>query len=216
MTRVELAPQRVRVPLIAPRPRDRPSNQLRCQFDRAKQATRTSGTSSSRDIMNVAVSATTHAKPYQSPSSSKPQHSPDGISEEPERDGDEEGNWSGEESGQDQDGGGGGDSSKKRKRPMSVSCELCKQRKVKCDRGQPSCGWCSRNNQYCEYRERKKPGLRAGYGRELEARLGWCTTTSSSKRSKRTDRHHSLNQIAWKVFCNSRPTSLINSVVRCL
>jgi len=55
---------------------------------------------------------------------------------------------------------------------MSVSCELCKQRKVKCDRGQPTCGWCTRNNQVCEYRERKKPGLRAGYGRELEARLG--------------------------------------------
>ena len=40
------------------------------------------------------------------------------------------------------------------------------------DRGQPSCGWCVRNNQVCEYKERKKPGLRAGYGRELEARLG--------------------------------------------
>ncbi|KAF4453108.1 hypothetical protein FALBO_16053, partial [Fusarium albosuccineum] len=50
-------------------------------------------------------------------------------------------------------------------------CELCKQRKVKCDRGQPSCGWCSRNGAVCEYKERKKPGLRAGYGRELEQRL---------------------------------------------
>lgn len=40
------------------------------------------------------------------------------------------------------------------------------------DRGQPSCGWCSRNDQICEYKERKKPGLRAGYGRELEQRLG--------------------------------------------
>ncbi|KAK4168489.1 fungal-specific transcription factor domain-containing protein [Cladorrhinum sp. PSN259] len=59
----------------------------------------------------------------------------------------------------------------KRKRPISVSCELCKQRKVKCDRTQPSCGWCSRNNATCEYKERKKPGLRAGYGRELEQRL---------------------------------------------
>ncbi|KAK0615126.1 fungal-specific transcription factor domain-containing protein [Bombardia bombarda] len=59
----------------------------------------------------------------------------------------------------------------KRKRPISVSCELCKQRKVKCDRGQPSCGWCSRNSARCEYKERKKPGLRAGYGRELEQRL---------------------------------------------
>jgi len=70
----------------------------------------------------------------------------------------------------DSDGQGG--DGKKRKRPMSVSCELCKQRKVKCDRGQPNCGWCLRNSQVCEYRERKKPGLRAGYGRELEARLG--------------------------------------------
>ncbi|TVY45600.1 Depudecin biosynthesis cluster-specific transcription activator [Lachnellula occidentalis] len=50
-------------------------------------------------------------------------------------------------------------------------CELCKQRKVKCDRGQPSCGWCTRNGAICEYKERKKPGLRAGYGRELEQRL---------------------------------------------
>ncbi|CAK7215688.1 hypothetical protein SBRCBS47491_002569 [Sporothrix bragantina] len=50
-------------------------------------------------------------------------------------------------------------------------CELCKQRKVKCDRGQPACGWCTRNGATCEYKERKKPGLRAGYGRELEARL---------------------------------------------
>ena len=40
---------------------------------------------------------------------------------------------------------------------------------VKCDRGQPQCGWCMRNGQMCEYRERKKPGLRAGYGRELES-----------------------------------------------
>ncbi|KAB8238651.1 putative C6 transcription factor [Aspergillus alliaceus] len=59
----------------------------------------------------------------------------------------------------------------KRKRPLTVSCELCKQRKVKCDRAQPSCGWCSRNGQLCEYKERKKPGLRAGYGKELEQRL---------------------------------------------
>ena len=42
---------------------------------------------------------------------------------------------------------------------------------MKCDRGQPSCGWCTRNAAVCEYKERKKPGLRAGYGRELEQRL---------------------------------------------
>lgn len=42
---------------------------------------------------------------------------------------------------------------------------------MKCDRARPSCGWCSRNAAVCEYKERKKPGLRAGYGRELEQRL---------------------------------------------
>ena len=43
------------------------------------------------------------------------------------------------------------------------------------DRGRPGCGWCSRNGQLCEYKERKKPGLRAGYGKELEQRLGWSS-----------------------------------------
>ncbi|KAK0744682.1 fungal-specific transcription factor domain-containing protein [Apiosordaria backusii] len=46
-----------------------------------------------------------------------------------------------------------------------------RKRPVKCDRVQPACGWCSRNHATCEYKERKKPGLRAGYGRELEQRL---------------------------------------------
>ncbi|KAG5984652.1 hypothetical protein E4U55_003873 [Claviceps digitariae] len=59
----------------------------------------------------------------------------------------------------------------KRKRPTSVSCELCKQRKVKCDRGQPSCGWCARNGAVCEYKERRRPGLRAGFGKELQKRM---------------------------------------------
>ncbi|KAF2397474.1 hypothetical protein EJ06DRAFT_550986 [Trichodelitschia bisporula] len=56
-------------------------------------------------------------------------------------------------------------------RPLSVPCETCRQRKVKCDRGLPACGWCTKKSQTCEYKERKKPGLRAGYGRELEGRL---------------------------------------------
>ncbi|KAI0473036.1 fungal-specific transcription factor domain-containing protein [Xylariaceae sp. FL0804] len=79
---------------------------------------------------------------------------------------------SGDENDDDQDlDSPGAPRSGKRKRPISVSCETCKQRKVKCDRGQPACGWCRRNAVFCEYRERKKPGLRAGYGRELEQRL---------------------------------------------
>jgi len=53
-----------------------------------------------------------------------------------------------------------------------ISLTLVPRSQVKCDRGQPNCGWCLRNGQSCEYKERKKPGLRAGYGRELESRLG--------------------------------------------
>ncbi|PNY25779.1 transcriptional regulatory protein [Tolypocladium capitatum] len=59
----------------------------------------------------------------------------------------------------------------KRRRLVSVSCEICKQRKVKCDRGRPSCGWCARNGAICEYKERKRPGLRAGFGKELQERM---------------------------------------------
>ncbi|PKY01254.1 C6 transcription factor [Aspergillus campestris IBT 28561] len=81
--------------------------------------------------------------------------------------------WSAVDSDNDRPGRNGSSEfhSLKRKRPLTVSCELCKQRKVKCDRGRPGCGWCSRNGQLCEYKERKKPGLRAGYGKELEQRL---------------------------------------------
>lgn len=85
----------------------------------------------------------------------------------------DEDQWSGD----DQDSEDGGPRKRKSAKtsgpsgPMSVSCELCKNRKVKCDRGHPQCGWCVRNGQICEYKERRKPGLRAGYGRALEARL---------------------------------------------
>ncbi|RYP35435.1 hypothetical protein DL767_003842 [Monosporascus sp. MG133] len=55
--------------------------------------------------------------------------------------------------------------------PGQVYSPVAHRVQVKCDRGQPSCGWCKRNSVFCEYRERKKPGLRAGYGKELEQRL---------------------------------------------
>ena len=42
---------------------------------------------------------------------------------------------------------------------------------MKCDRAEPACGWCARNNRECVYKERKKPGIRVGYGRELEDKI---------------------------------------------
>lgn len=53
----------------------------------------------------------------------------------------------------------------------SGSCETCKIRKVKCDRARPSCNWCTKNNVECIYKNRKKPGLRPGFGKELTTRL---------------------------------------------
>lgn len=127
-----------------------------------------------------------------------------------------------EQEGDDQDG------TRKRKRPMSVSCETCKvrrhdvrplcsragvhilqARKVKCDRGQPSCGWCSRNNQPCEYKERKKPGLRAGYGRELEARLGKQRRGAERCWLPRTESDHCIDRLEMII---SQQQSVINQL----
>ncbi|RDW69810.1 hypothetical protein BP6252_08830 [Coleophoma cylindrospora] len=62
-------------------------------------------------------------------------------------------------------GGDGGDISK-------VVCSLCRQRKVKCDRQVPSCGFCNQVGNACRYvATPKKRGLRAGYVSSLENRL---------------------------------------------
>lgn len=90
--------------------------------------------------------------------------------------------WSGDGSSGDE-GNRSQTGASKRKRPLSVSCETCKQRKVsrfsfarmafvsteltklqvKCDRGQPSCAWCSKNQSVCVGRAQEEylifPGL---------------------------------------------------------
>lgn len=53
----------------------------------------------------------------------------------------------------------------------SGSCETCKVRKVKCDRARPACNWCTKNQVECVYKNRRKPGLRPGFGKELTTRL---------------------------------------------
>lgn len=103
--------------------------------------------------------------------------------------------WTAEESSADEGGNRSqSGTSNKRKRPLSVSCETCKQRKVKCDRGAPACGWCLKNNSACTYLPRKKPGLRAGYGRELEARLDKLESLIVQQQNQIA--HLSNNQIA--------------------
>ena len=51
-------------------------------------------------------------------------------------------------------------------------CFLCRQRKTKCDRTLPSCGFCVKAKVECQYVPNpKKRGLRAGYVSELESRI---------------------------------------------
>lgn len=51
------------------------------------------------------------------------------------------------------------------------SCELCKARKVKCDKASPACGWCASHDRICVYKERKRPGVRASYEIDLEEKV---------------------------------------------
>ncbi len=54
----------------------------------------------------------------------------------------------------------------------STVCFLCRQRKTKCDRTLPSCGFCLKAKVECQYVPKpKKRGLRAGYVSELESRI---------------------------------------------
>ncbi|KAJ8098519.1 fungal-specific transcription factor domain-containing protein [Lipomyces tetrasporus] len=54
---------------------------------------------------------------------------------------------------------------------ISLSCTICKQRKVRCDRVRPACGWCTKSGVSCVYAEKRKPGMKAGFGRDLIERL---------------------------------------------
>ncbi|QUC16163.1 uncharacterized protein UV8b_00404 [Ustilaginoidea virens] len=60
---------------------------------------------------------------------------------------------------------------RKRQKHQKTSCELCKARKVKCDRAEPACSWCARHDRPCVYLARQKPGSRIGFALELETKI---------------------------------------------
>lgn len=84
----------------------------------------------------------------------------------------------------------------------SGSCETCKVRKVKCDRARPSCNWCTKNMVECVYKNRKKPGLRPGFGKELTTRLSLVEerlaeqATEMAQLRARLDSHNATNNIS--------------------
>lgn len=64
----------------------------------------------------------------------------------------------------------------KRRKPnagaqQKTSCELCKARKVKCDRAEPACSWCARHGRECVYKERRNNQHRTDQIMELEAKV---------------------------------------------
>ncbi|KAB5583217.1 hypothetical protein GE09DRAFT_947693 [Coniochaeta sp. 2T2.1] len=54
---------------------------------------------------------------------------------------------------------------------QKTSCELCKARKVKCDRAEPACSWCARHGRECVYKERRNNQHRTDQIMELEAKV---------------------------------------------
>jgi hypothetical protein len=60
--------------------------------------------------------------------------------------------------------------------PRRTACVICRKRKLACDGAMPACERCTRLGHDCSYdrvsRKHKKPGIRKGYVRGLEIRLG--------------------------------------------
>lgn len=56
-------------------------------------------------------------------------------------------------------------------RKYSKACNSCKEKKRRCDRATPKCGYCERHSLPCEFRTLKKPGLRTGYGSAMLDKL---------------------------------------------
>ncbi|KAI5799128.1 fungal-specific transcription factor domain-containing protein [Peziza echinospora] len=98
------------------------------------------------------------------------------------------------------------------------SCETCKHRKVKCDRTQPSCFRCQRSKQECVYKQKKKPGLRAGIGRELEERLDRVESMLAShaqllkQQTPKSHQLHSQSNASSRSHISSPGSPLISSL----
>ncbi|WRT67477.1 uncharacterized protein IL334_004449 [Kwoniella shivajii] len=55
--------------------------------------------------------------------------------------------------------------------PLSITCIVCRQKKIKCDSHKPTCLNCSKDPSACHYPPKLKPGLRPGTGLEMIKRV---------------------------------------------
>ncbi|GJC83557.1 hypothetical protein ColTof4_08977 [Colletotrichum tofieldiae] len=92
-------------------------------------------------------------------------------------------------------GSAGAPRKRKREKHQKTSCELCKARKVKCDRAEPACSWCARHNRTCVYLERQKPGSRIGFSLELEAKVNRLDALLQAL-GRRVEEHISNDHVA--------------------
>ncbi|KAK2060818.1 hypothetical protein LY76DRAFT_614785 [Colletotrichum caudatum] len=92
-------------------------------------------------------------------------------------------------------GSGGPPRKRKREKHQKTSCELCKARKVKCDRAEPACSWCARHDRTCVYLERQKPGSRIGFSLELEAKVNRLDALLQAL-GRRVEEHISNDHVA--------------------
>ena len=85
-------------------------------------------------------------------------------------------------------------------------CRLCRQRKTKCDRQLPKCGFCIKAKVACQYLpEQKKRGLRAGYVSELESRIEALEYQIHKTRQQPTAEHENIEGLPIQI--NSLTTS---------
>ncbi|EHK15223.1 uncharacterized protein TRIVIDRAFT_165228, partial [Trichoderma virens Gv29-8] len=79
-------------------------------------------------------------------------------------------------------------------------CEMCRRRKVKCDRTRPACGWCVRNDRVCVYKEKRKVVEESERNDQLEARLGHLEALVQGLKQRvdyhisRHDAHHEASR----------------------
>ncbi|PNP59780.1 hypothetical protein THARTR1_00659 [Trichoderma harzianum] len=88
-------------------------------------------------------------------------------------------------------------------------CEMCRRRKVKCDRMRPACGWCMRNSRVCVYKEKRKAVDESERNDQLEVRLGQLDAVVQGLRQRvdsHISHHDAHHEVSHSPMSKSPPT----------